>query len=188
MTDKSEMLRFEEYRALRDTIRQRSSLRLILATLTFSVWAAAILMVLAVSPLPLTGLVPLVVLAAGFEVIFALHVGVERIGRYLQVHHEPRADGAVWEQTAMRFQGPAAGIHALMPVLFLAAGLLNLAVGTLLQLDVSDSNPVQSAAAWIPSAALHVAFYARVLTAVRFAAGQRDRDLKEFERLASLRQ
>jgi len=178
------MLRIEEYRALRDTIRQRGSLRLIVATLTFSAWAAAILTVVAVSPLPLTGLVPLVVLSAGFEVVFALHVGVERIGRYVQVHHEPHAGGAAWEQSAMRFRGPRAGVHPLMPLLFLAAGLLNLAVGTLLQLDVSESNTVQSTAEWIPSAVLHVAFYARVLMAVRLAAGQRERDLKEFERLA----
>jgi hypothetical protein len=183
VTDKTEMLRIEEYRSLRDTIRQRGSLRLIVITLTFSAWAAAILTAVAVSPLPLTGLVPLVVLSAGFEVVFALHVGVERIGRYLQVHHEPGGDGALWEQTAMRFRAPSGGVHALLPVLFLAAGLLNLAIGALLQLDVPESNSVQWAAEWLPSVILHVAFYTRVLVATRFAAGQRARDLKEFERL-----
>lgn len=184
MTDESEILRIEEYRALRNTIRQRGSLRVIVATLTFSVWAAAILMVVAVSPLPLTGLVPLIVLSSGFEVVFALHVGVERIGRYLQVHHEQTAAGPQWEHAALRFRAPGGGVHALLPVLFIAAGLLNLALGTLLQLDEADANSVQSLAAWLPSVILHVAFYTRVLVAVRFAAGQRVRDLREFERLA----
>jgi len=183
VTDKSEMLRIEEYRALRNTIRQRGSLRMIVATLTFSVWAAAILTAVAVSPLPITGLVPLVVLSAGFEVMFALHLGVERIGRYLQVHYESNGDGAMWEQSAMRFRTPGGGVHPLLPALFLAAGLLNLAMGTLPQLDASDSNSVQSWAEWLPALVLHVAFYTRVLVAVRFAAGQRARDLQEFERL-----
>jgi len=140
-------------------------------------------MAVAVSPLPLTGLVPLVVLSVGFEVVFALHVGVERIGRYLQVHHES-GGGALWEQSAMRFSAPGGGIHPLLPVMFIAAGLLNLAIGTLPQLDVSETNSVQSAAEWLPSVLLHIAFYARVFTAVRFASGQRARDLREFERLA----
>ena len=45
-------------------------------------------------------LVPLLILVAGFEAIFALHVNVERIGRYLQVFHE---DDDGWEQVAMQF-------------------------------------------------------------------------------------
>jgi hypothetical protein len=84
----------------------------------------------------------------------------------------------------MRFSAPGGGIHPLLPVMFIAAGLLNLAIGTLPQLDVSETNSVQSAAEWLPSVLLHIAFYARVFTAVRFASGQRARDLREFERLA----
>ena len=74
MTDRSDSFRLEEYRALRATIRQRGSIRLIIASLTFSAWAAAILIVTALSTIPLVGLVPLIVLAAGFEIVFALHV------------------------------------------------------------------------------------------------------------------
>ena len=44
-------------------------------------------------PVPLATLVPLLVLAAAFECVFALHVGIERVGRYLQVFYEDR-----WEQ------------------------------------------------------------------------------------------
>jgi len=143
-------------------------------------------MVLAVSPLPLTGLVPLAVLAAGFEVVFALHVGVERIGRYVQVHHEAGLEGAGWEHAAMRFSAPGGGIDPLMPVLFIAASLLNLALGTLLQLDVFESISVQSTAEWAPSVVLHLAFCIRVVMASRFAAGQRARDQREFERIQIL--
>ena len=39
-------------------------------------------------PRPIATLLPLLVLASMFEAVFALHVGVERIGRYLQVFHE----------------------------------------------------------------------------------------------------
>src|SRR4029078_244474 len=102
----------------------------------------------------------------------------------VQVHHESHGSGAMWEQSAMRFRAPGGGIHPLLPVLFLAAGLLNLALGSFLQLDASESISVQSWAEWLPALVLHVAFYTRVLVAVRFAAGQRARDLQEFERLA----
>jgi hypothetical protein len=184
VTDLPDLLRLEEYRALRATIRQRGSIRFLVTALTFSAWAAAILTVTALSTIPLAGLVPLIVLAAGFEIVFALHVGVERIGRYLQVHHEPAAEGAAsWEHSAMRFSAPGSGSHPLLPVLFLAAGLLNLALGTLLQLDVIDATSVQSPAEWLPFVVLHALFYIRVLLAVRFAAGQRARELQEFERL-----
>jgi hypothetical protein len=38
--------------------------------------------------LPVASLIPLVVLAGGFEAIASLHLGVERIGRYVQVRFE----------------------------------------------------------------------------------------------------
>ena len=63
---------------------------------------------------------PLVILAAGFEAIFALHTNVERIGRYLQVFHE--AAGG-WEHVAMAFgqQGPADAPDPLFVRLFIVA-------------------------------------------------------------------
>jgi len=42
----------------------------------------------------------------GFEAIHALHVGAERIGRYLQVYYEDAPDAPRWETTAMAV-GPA---------------------------------------------------------------------------------
>jgi hypothetical protein len=190
--DLSERLRIEEYRALRATIRQRGSIRFVLTAVTFSVWGAALLTVLALSTLPFAGLVPLVILAAGFETIFALHVGVERIGRYIQVHYEQTDDelastsGAHWEHTAMRFAAPGGGTHALVPLLFVVAGLLNLALGTLLTLDVGEGAIVPLPfVETLPYVGVHALFVARVFIATRYAAGQRARDLREFERLHS---
>ena len=180
-----ESLRVEEYRALRAAIQQRGSIRLIVTAITFSVWGAAILTVLALSTIPVAGLVPLIVLAAGFEVIFALHVGVERIGRYLQVQHEPASSGgAIWEQTAMRFAAPGGGIPALVPILFVVAGLLNLALGTLITLDVGEPAIVPLPfIETLPYIGVHALFVARVFMATKYAAGQRASDLREFERL-----
>jgi hypothetical protein len=60
----------------------------------------------AVSAVSLSTLVPLLVLAAGFEATFALYTpgsnSVERIGRFLQVFHE--RDATVdWEHASMEF-------------------------------------------------------------------------------------
>ena len=43
--------------------------------------------VASLAAIPVATLLPLVLLAACFEAIFALHTGVERIGRYLQVFY-----------------------------------------------------------------------------------------------------
>ena len=50
----------------------------------------------------LLGLTLLAILVGGFEAIHALHVGAERIGRYLQVYYEDTPDGPRWETTASR--------------------------------------------------------------------------------------
>jgi len=97
----------EEYSALRATIRERGTARPWLAFAGLAVWAALVVVTTALSMPPVGAIVPLAVLAAAFEGVFALHIGVERIGRYLQVFHEDR-----WEQTAMAFgrpPGPAVG-------------------------------------------------------------------------------
>ena len=73
-------------------------------------------------------LVPLLVLAATFEISFFIHTGVERIGRYLQVFYEERAGSIGWETTAMnlrRGRFPARGLDPLFSVVFFAAGALN---------------------------------------------------------------
>src|SRR5258705_9989011 len=93
----------QEYAALRATIRDRGTVRMILLPVTFGLWAGAAVATTAAIQLPITALLPLLVLAAGFESIYALHINVERIGRYLQVFHEP---GGGWEHVAMTFVQP----------------------------------------------------------------------------------
>src|SRR6476646_4270699 len=93
----------EEYKALRATIRQRGSVRTCVFVAGLAAWALVAVGVTFVS-IPLITILPLVLLAGTFEAVFALHVGVERIGRYLQVFYDDR-----WEQTAMAFGAPLAG-------------------------------------------------------------------------------
>ena len=80
----------EEYRALRETIRERGTVRVWLAVMSTAAWAALALSALALAPWPVATLLPLLMLAAGFEGVFALHTGVERIGRYLLYRLTPR--------------------------------------------------------------------------------------------------
>ena len=70
-------------------------------------------------------LVPLVVLAATFEFSFFIHTAVERIGRYIQVFYEERAQWHGWETTAMRYGTtfPATGLDPTFSLLFFAARL-----------------------------------------------------------------
>src|SRR5919112_2415951 len=114
----------DEFTALRATIRERGTVRMILLPLTFAVWGGVAVATTAAIQLPIAALLPLLVLAAGFEAIYALHINVERIGRYLQVFHEP--DGG-WEHTAMTFgqRFPGRGPDALFSNLFLVATALN---------------------------------------------------------------
>lgn len=120
-----------EYRALRATIATRGTWRAGLALATVVAWALLLIAVLSLPPMPAAALIPLLVLVAGFETIRVLHLGMERIGRYLQVFHE-RGDGPpAWEHVAMRL-GPAvpgAGGHPLfLPVFALATAVNLLAV------------------------------------------------------------
>ena len=122
--------------------------------------------------------VSLSVLVAGFEAIHALHVGVERIGRYLQVYYEGSLDSPRWETTAMSL-GPAlpgGGIDPLFTVVFLAVSMLNLtlALPTL-------GRPVELAV----TAAVHAIFWGRVIRARGAAARQRAVDLETFRAIKS---
>jgi hypothetical protein len=121
-------------------------------------------------------LAPLLVLAITFEGVFALHTGVERIGRYLQVMFEEQ-DGASlhWETAAMRFGRlfSARGSDPLFAWLFVAATLINLgffvfAVGR------------RPALALAVVALAHAALIVRIVLARRSAATQRARDLDRY--------
>lgn len=184
MSDVQNSLRVEEYRALRATIQQRGTVRVIVAVLTFSVWAVTILLVSMRFGLPFFSLIPLMVLFAGFEAVFALHIGVERIGRYIQAHHEPASSGqARWEQTAMEFRRPGAGANPLFVTVFIGATLINLTLGLLNGLDETEPFSFANSGEWLPVALLHFVVIARVAMASRFAATQRALDLDEYRRL-----
>jgi len=120
--------------------------------------------------LPIATLVPLLVLAAGFESIYALHINVERIGRYLQVFHEP--DGG-WEHVAMTFgeRFPGRGPDALFSTLFLIATALNY-----LPVALGGTTPELVAAGL-----LHLLLAFHIGTARRRATQQRKLDLERFE-------
>lgn len=126
-----------EYRALRDTIRSRGGIRPLAFLAGVGLWAAVLLGVLTWLATPLASVVPLLVLLAAFEVVRAFHLGVERIGRYVQVFFEEDSRGSApttppaWEHTAMAFGPslPGAGGHPyFLPVFFMATVVNFLAV------------------------------------------------------------
>jgi hypothetical protein len=128
--------------------------------------------------LPGAVLFPLGVLVGGFEAIHALHVGTERIGRYLQVYYEAAPRGPRWETTAMKV-GPAlpgGGIDPLFSAVFAGATLLNTMPAVLLQ-------PAPAEAALL--GVLHAAFLFRIVRARRAATRQRAVELESFEALLS---
>jgi hypothetical protein len=165
--------RQEEYAALRATIRERGTVRVVLFCGAIAVWAILVVTVAAAVPIPAAALVPLLVLVAAFEAIHSLHVGVERVGRYLQVFHE---DG--WEDTAMAYgqRFPGGGTDALFAAVFWVAAVTNL-------FPLLLTTP--TTAELVPIGLAHLLFMARVLQARRRSAGQRARDLDRFQTLAA---
>jgi hypothetical protein len=159
-----------EYQALRATIRERGTARMLLLPIAIGLWAAAAIATTAVVALPIAALGPLVVLAAGFESIYALHLNVERIGRYLQVFHE--RDGG-WEHVAMAFgqRYPRGGPDALFSAIFLVATALNY-----LPVALGGAPPEL-----IVAGVLHLLLALRIGTARRRVARQRRVDLERFQ-------
>ena len=182
-------LALEEYRGLRATIRQRGTARVIVMTITFVSWSALALAACALFVIPAIGLIPLLVLAAGFEGVLALHVGVERIGRYLQVRYETPDGNPGWEHAAMRFSGQpraSGGVDPLFAWPFSLAIVLNLMV-VLFMTGGSSTADVGSELLTLESppplafgiyALLHAVAVARVVAARRFAKRQRENDLQ----------
>ena len=164
----------DEYRALRLTIQHRGTARMVVLPVVFLGWAGTAVAAAAVITVPISTLVPLLVLVAGFEAVFALYVNVERIGRYLQVFHE--ADGG-WERVAMLFgqRFPGAGPDPLFGRLFVLATSVNFL-------------PAALGFETIPELVLlaipHFVFINRVRLARAFAAAQRTQDLERFASIA----
>jgi hypothetical protein len=177
-------LRVEEYRALRETIRTRGGLRLALCLAGLAAWALTLVAVLAWLPNPIAGSIPLLLLIATFEVNRILHLGVERIGRYLQVFYEDPEiagpDTPSWERTAMSF-GPAvpgAGGHPLLLPIFLLATLLNF-----LTVVLPGPVPLELGVMSVP----HVSFMIWTIYADRGMRAQRTAELERFRVLRAPR-
>jgi hypothetical protein len=168
----------EEYRALRATIAQRGTARVCVFAGGLIGWGAVAVATAAWSPIPLSTVVPLAMLGAVFEAVYALHIGVERIGRYLQVFHEDPAEKARWEAVAMRFGPPAAGtsVDPLFTLWFSIATVANF-----VPVVLAGPTPVELSTL----GALHLGVLARYTIAHRAAARQRKADLATFQRLKS---
>ncbi len=166
----------EEYKALRATIRERGSLRIVAFLAAIVAWAATTIATATLWPLPVATLVPLVVLVAAFETTVALHVAVERIGRYLQVFYDEGPSTREWERTAMAYGRafPGGGPHPLFPIPFCLATLLNFA-------PILLADPVRIELVVVGG--VHLVFIARIAAAHRAAGRQRAIDLERFERL-----
>ena len=163
-------MREDEYQVLRATIQQRGTARMVLIPLIFVGWAATAVATAAVITVAVSTLVPLLILVAGFEAVFALHVNVERIGRYLQVFHE-RDIG--WERVVMTFgqRFPASGLDPLFSRLFVLATSVNFLPAALGWENVPEL---------VILAVLHLLFINRVRLGRIHAANQRAADLERF--------
>ena len=175
-----------EYRVLRETIALRGTLRPLLLLAGMAAWAAVLVAVLDLLPYPLASMIPLLVLLATFEAIRPLHVGAERIGRYVQVFHEertaappPLADPPSWERVAMVFGSgvPGAGGHPLFAPVFGLAAVVNL-------LAVVLPGPVGVELAML--AVPHVAFLVWLVITDRAMRMQRATELGRFRALRDL--
>jgi hypothetical protein len=162
----------EEYRALRATIRERGTARVYVFVGGLAAWAAFVIATASLASLPVATLLPLLFLAGVFEAIFALHTGVERVGRYLQVFYEEPTERG-WEQMAMAFGRTSAGrgIDPLFTAFFWIAILINFVPAIL-----AGAVPIE----WSVVGLAHLGLAARILAARRQAARQRALDLERF--------
>ena len=139
---------------------------------TFGLWGGAAIATTAAVALPIAALLPLIVLASGFEAIYALHVNVERIGRYIQVFHEPEGG---WEHVAMAFgqRFPGKGPDPLFSALFLIATAINY-----LPVALGGAAPEL-----VVAGVLHLLLALHIGTARSRASRQRQQDLERFQAL-----
>ena len=169
-----------EYAVLRHTIASRGTTRMVLLPITLIGWAVLALVVLTFAEAPLASLYPLAVLVGGFEAIHALHVGVERIGRYLQVYYENVETGPRWENTVMAV-GPAlpgGGIDPLFSVVFACATFINI-------IPVLALQPRATRTELAVIGLLHLALVIRIVRARGAAARQRAVELESFRAIRS---
>lgn len=162
-----------EYTALRHTIASRGTARMTLLPVTVIGWAIVAGTLTVIAGTPAASLFSLMVLAGGFEAIHAMHVGVERIGRYLQVFYEGDSNGPMWETTAMSL-GPAlpgGGIDPLFTMIFAFATVLNL---------IPAMVPSPTSVELFVIGVTHAAFLVRLVRARGAATRQRAVDLESY--------
>lgn len=166
-------IRETEFAVLRQTIAGRGTSRATLAVVVMVAWGCLATVFGLFSDLPLLAMIPLTVLVGGFEAIWALHVGVERIGRFIQVTYESPG-GACWETTAMRASPalPGSGTDPLFAVVFALASLVNLGVAF-----VAEPTPIEIVLLF----AGHAGLLLRLARARLVASRQRRADLAAFE-------
>jgi hypothetical protein len=167
------MFKIAEYEALRATIRERGTLRMCVILAGFIVWGALTLALNASEFERAVTLVPLLVLAAAFEISFFIHTGVERVGRYLQVYYE---ENEGWEHTIMAYgRNNPGGSDALFITLFAVTAGINF---------LGSFPTAARHVGWIGiSFIAHLVFGWRLVTARRLSAGQRALDLDRFRAL-----
>jgi hypothetical protein len=166
------MDKIAEYEALRATIRERGTARMCLILGGLAAWAAFVLVLNASELERAATLVPLLMLAATFELSFFIHTGVERVGRYLQVFYDDE-----WENVVMAYgRNPSrGGTHPLFITLFYVVGLTNFAAS----LPTAARHP-----GWVGiSLVAHVVFGWRIFSARRISGTQRALDLERFRAL-----
>jgi hypothetical protein len=165
----------EEYRALRATIQSRGTARAWVFLAGLSVWAAVTVATAALAELPIATLLPLLILAADFELVFALHTAVERIGRYIQVFFEGEADPG-WEHRVMTYGRlfPGGASDPLFTAYFAIATIFNF-----VPIIFAGPMPIEY---WVVGT-IHVLFIVRLGFAHRSATRQRAVDLERFAQL-----
>lgn len=165
--------RVAEFTILRQTIAARGTARVLLAAATVAMWATLATVHGLFSDLPLLAVIPLCILAAGYEAVWALHVGAERIGRFIQVVHETEPGQASWETTIMRLGPglPGGGVNPLFSVVFGSASLVNLGAAF-----AAEPTPLEVVLLF----ACHAGFLLRLAQTRVLASRQRQADLVAF--------
>jgi hypothetical protein len=171
----------EEYKALRATILARGTARVWMFMAGMVSWSALVIAVASLASLPVATLLPLLALAAVYESVYALHTGIERVGRYIQVFYEGEANGSPsrnWEHTAMAFGRIAApsGSDPLFSGFFFVATVFNFVPAVL-------ADPQLVSTEWIVLGVAHAILIVRVAVGRRHSARQRATDLAHFEKL-----
>ena len=148
---------------------------MVLFVVTLVTWAVVAGLVAVFISLPLASLLSLILLMAGFEAVHALHVSVERIGRYLFVRYESGSPKLMWEGAIAAFgaghRPSTRPADAVFSLLFLIAIMANLLVSAL-----GATTPEL-----VAIGAAHALAALRVLIAKRTFAAQRAEDQARFE-------